>query len=287
MKIADNTVKSVKAFFHSELGSIYDENEINNFISWLFYFEKKWTKSQILLNLEERLSESELVYLMKLVKRLKNHEPIQYIIGETEFADCRIIVNPSVLIPRPETEELVYEIKKRLAPNQNVQIIDLCTGSGCIALGLKKQMNHCNVAGIDISEEAIETAKKNATLNQLEVQFLLGDVLNEIPPSNQKYNVIVSNPPYVLEKEKKMMSANVLNFEPHLALFVTDDDPLIFYRIIIEKWGPLLLSGGIFAFEINEAYGTAMVNLFDDRYFQVELVKDMQEKPRMLFAKKQ
>lgn len=288
MKIADNTLKSVKAFFHSELGPIYEENEINNFISWLFYYHKNWSRSMILLNLNERLSESELLIFMKALKRLKNHEPIQYIIGETEFADCRILVNPSVLIPRPETEELIYEIKRRIGNEGSVNIIDLCTGSGCIALGLKKQLNNvAKVTGLDISKEAIDLAQKNAELNQLEVAFSVKDVLNDPVEHNGFYEVIVSNPPYVLEKEKALMSENILNHEPHLALFVSNDDPLLFYRTIIQKWEKLLLKGGFFAFEINEAYGTEMVNLFDDRYFQVELVKDMQNKPRMLFAKKQ
>lgn len=287
MKIADNSIKSVKAFFHSELGTFYDENEINNFISWLFYYHKKWSKSQILFNLNERLSESELLIFIKAIKRLKNNEPIQYIVGETEFADCRILVNPSVLIPRPETEELVYEIKKRLGNNVGVKIIDLCTGSGCIALGLKKQIEDSEVDGLDLSKEAIETAQKNAQLNELKVNFKVEDVLKYIPKEGESYQVIVSNPPYVLEKEKALMQENVINHEPHLALFVSDDDPLLFYRTILKNWEKSLVKGGFFAFEINEAYGTEMVNLFDSRYFEVELIKDMQEKPRMLFAKKQ
>lgn len=286
MKLADNSIKTLKSFFHSELGEFYDENEINNFFYWLFYQENKWSRADVQLNLNERLSESELLIFFKYLKRLKNFEPIQYILGEVEFAGCKISVNSEVLIPRPETEELVFKIIERVNKNKMNRIIDLCSGSGCIALGLKKNLNQSEVSGIDVSITALDVAIANAKKNNLEISFTENDLLTFIPNENEKYDIIVSNPPYILNSEKMAMFPNVLNFEPHLALFVEDDDPLIFYKQIINNWSMNLSENGFFAFEINERYATEVVNLFDVRLFHVELVEDMQGKPRMVFAKK-
>jgi release factor glutamine methyltransferase len=283
MKLADNTLKTARDFFYKELEPIWGE-EVNS-LFFIWWNEKKgWTRSEIQLNVNERLSESELLEFLKAIKRLKNQEPIQYILGSVPFGDCKILVDSNVLIPRPETEEIVYTTLKLLRNLNFPVILDLCTGSGCIALAIKKNYPEATVYGVDFSNEAIQMAIKSAQLNELEVDFFLENVIH---PSKMDYpplDLIISNPPYILEVEKFSMSTNVLDFEPHLALFVNDDDPLLYYRKIIENYTRFLKVGGILVFEINENMARETHQLIENsgEFEQIEVICDLQGKERMV-----
>lgn len=287
MKLADNTLKTARDFFMKELVPVWGEEAPSLFFIW--WNEKKgWSRSEIQMNANERLSESELLDFLRAIKRLKNNEPIQYILGSVPFADCTILVNPDVLIPRPETEEIVYESLKFLKNRHFPLILDLCTGSGCIALGIKKNYPEASVMGVDFSEGAIQLAKKNARLNELDVEFFMEDVLNPTRVEYPPLDMIISNPPYVLEMEKLSMSANVLQFEPHLALFVQDEDPLLYYRKIIENYASLLKDGGYLVFEINENLPEETRELLlRSAYFDsIGEFIDLQGKKRMIYGVK-
>lgn len=258
---------------------------------------------KIALEQELRLSESELLTLHFAVKELLKNRPIQYIIGETEFCGMRFFVNENVLIPRPETEELVEklavssyqfssfrpkrsEVEKSPA---NVSILDIGTGSGCIAISLAKLIPNSDVTAVDVSEKALEVARKNAEANGVNVHFVLDDILNSNVQTHgrasQQFDIIVSNPPYVCESEKSEMRANVLDYEPSTALFVPDNDPLIFYRKILEFAQKTLKPAGEIWFEINEKFGEEMKNLcFVMGFKNVEILKDFRGKDRILRA---
>ena len=222
-----------------------------------------------------------------ILNELSTGKPIQYILGKTEFYGLPFLVNPSVLIPRPETEELVdwaiNSLKTEI--NNSAHIIDIGTGSGCIAISIKKHLPDFKVSAIDISATAIQTATKNAKLNQVEVEFSEEDILNPKATKTKKYKVIISNPPYVTLLDKRQMHTNVTDFEPHNALFVSDDDPLIFYRFIAKFAIKHLDQNGLLFFEINESYGQETVNLLDELGFkEISLRKDLSGKDRMLKA---
>ncbi len=283
MKLADNTLKTAREFFFSELQPIWGDEVNSLFFVW--WNEKKgWTRSEIQLNADERLSESELLEFLKAIKRLKNQEPIQYILGSVPFADCKILVDSNVLIPRPETEEIVYHSLNLLKNVHFPIILDLCTGSGCIALAIKKNYPEATVYGVDFSEEAIRLAEHSAKLNQLEVEFFMEDVLK---PSKTEYpplDMIISNPPYILEMEKLSIHPNVLDFEPHLALFVNDSDPLSYYKRIIENYTRFLKEEGKLVFEINENMGKEIKYLLEDsgKFAEIQVILDLQGKERMV-----
>ena len=213
-------------------------------------------------------------------------EPIQYIFGETDFLDFKIKVTPSVLIPRPETEELVHWIIEKRIPN-NSRILDVGTGSGCIALALKKRLKNCNVFGVDISAEALEVARKNGKINKLHVDFFQADILKWEQIQWEKFDVIISNPPYVRLSEKLEMNNNVLLYEPEKALFVTNEDPLVFYRTIAAFANKYLNEDGKLYFEINEYLAFEMKNLMLGMGFNnVEIKKDINGKNRMIYCEK-
>jgi release factor glutamine methyltransferase len=223
---------------------------------------------------------------LKAITRLKNYEPIQYIIGDTEFYGLVFKVNPSVLIPRPETEELVDWIIKDCEDDKKINILDIGTGSGCIAISLAKNLPNAKVFALDVSNEALKTANQNAINNGVEVEFIEADILSYNSLDIQ-FDLIVSNPPYVRELEKQMMSANVLDHEPHLALFVEDDDALLFYRKITDVAADILKPNGQLFFEINESLGESTKQLLDNsNYKNIELKKDIFEKDRMIKAVK-
>lgn len=230
------------------------------------------------------LSESEKQKIDSIVKRLIKHEPIQYILGETVFYGLTFKVNGSVLIPRPETEELVEWILQE-EKEKNLSILDVGTGSGCIAVTLAKKMEFAKVDAWDISEEALQTANKNAKLNNVSVSYFNRDILNESLTINKKYDIIVSNPPYIIEEEKKIMARNVLDFEPHKALFVDDSNPLLFYEHIAALAKRTLNKGGRLYFEINQEKGEEIVQMLSRRGFEeVELKKDISNNDRMIRA---
>jgi release factor glutamine methyltransferase len=210
--------------------------------------------------------------------------PIQYILGETEFYGLPFYVNESVLIPRPETEELVDWIQKENYKSAELNILDIGTGSGCIAIALRHEFPSSTVDAFDVSEKALETAKQNATHNKLEVNFKAVDILNA-PAFNKKWDIIVSNPPYITENEKDTILSNVLDHEPHLALFVPDNDPLLFYREIAFFAQQYLTPAGKLYFEINRNAGNHTLELLTGMgYRDVELRKDISGNDRMVRA---
>jgi len=214
--------------------------------------------------------------------RLKNFEPIQYILGETEFYGLKLAVNPFVLIPRPETEELVQWIIKSQLP-ENCKILDIGTGSGCIALALKNELKNAEVFGTDISENALVVARQNAIKNNLDVDFFQADILKWEKIDWKTFDVIVSNPPYIRESEKKLIHPNVINHEPASALFVADSNPLVFYRSIAIFAKKQLSGNGLLFFEINENLGSEMKKmLICFGFSEIEIRKDINRKNRMV-----
>jgi len=276
----------LKTHFIKDLSGIYPETEAHSFFSILAEEYLKFTRFQVSVNRDSEVSEINIEKFFKALEKLKIFEPIQYIIGKTEFFSLPFFVNQHTLIPRPETEELVDLIiknKKRAAHNSPMPtILDIGTGSGCIAISLAKNLPNSNVSALDFSEEAIKIARKNAALNNVEVDFFLKDILSaeNLP---RQYDAIVSNPPYVREVEKKMMQQNVLGHEPHSALFVSDQDPLLFYRKISQIAITSLKPNGWLYFEINEYLSVEMHQLLSDLGFtEIEITNDIFEKPRML-----
>jgi release factor glutamine methyltransferase len=230
-----------------------------------------------------------------VLSELKKEKPIQYILGETEFYGLPFLVNENTLIPRPETEELVEWIIKSTKyeiQSTKLRILDIGTGSGCIAISLAKNFPNAEVSAIDVSEKALATAKKNAEINKVEVDFINVDILKindlvELPTSNfqlpTQFDIIVSNPPYVRNLEKAEIKSNVLEYEPHLALFVEDTDALLFYRKIAQLAQQNLSENGKLFFEINQYLGKETVELLEDLGFKnIELKKDIYGNDRMI-----
>ncbi len=284
MKVIDNRAVSVYALFRKELENLYPKEEIETFLFFSFNEYFGFSRSDMVLKKDMRLSESELLKFFRVIRKLKLHVPIQYILGNTEFYGLKLKVNEHVLIPRPETEELVewiitdcgFRIEElRINPqskirNSQLTILDIGTGSGCIAIALKKNMPDAEVYALDISSNALAVAKENAEKNNAEIHFLEGDILNTL--TLEHFNtltpdIIVSNPPYITEAEKPAMSSNVLEHEPHTALFVPDNDALLFYRAILDFAKEKLAAGGKIYFELNSTYAAAVAGLAADKGF--------------------
>jgi len=287
-----NKLKDIVAFFKKELKEYYPDNEIDAITAEVFDHCFKINRQHIALYPNELLSESQIVQLIKLLKRLKTYEPLQYIIGYTDFLDLKIKVNPSVLIPRPETEELVLWIEKELKKGrvEEASILDIGTGSGCIALALAQKLPGVSVSGFDKYQEAIDVAIENAKLNSLTVNFFVNDLLSishDDPLLYEQWDIWVSNPPYVTLSEKKQMHDNVLKYEPLDALFVKNDEALIFYERISTLAQKALKPGGKLFFEINEHKGQAVRKLLEDKDFSnVTIKRDIHEKERFVKAVK-
>jgi release factor glutamine methyltransferase len=271
--------------------TIYDQQEINSIKYLVLSDISNLSKAQLRAFQDKELSEDAVQNLKNIIARLQTGEPVQYILGHTEFYGLPFKVNLSVLIPRPETEELVewvlVESQKLKVKSQNIDsVLDIGTGSGCIPITLKKHLPQTQVSGLDISPAALQTARQNAQLNDVEVAFIEADILN---PStairNTQYAIIISNPPYVTEYEKQDMHQNVLNHEPHTALFVPDADPLLFYRAIADFAVEHLQPNGLLFFEINENLGKETVELLAAKGFKdIELRQDMRGMDRMIRA---
>ncbi len=232
-----------------------------------------------------------LVQLREAVKKIQDQVPLQYVTGQAYFMEMEFMVNPSVLIPRPETEELVSMIIAHVKRNENLhqpEILDIGTGSGCIAVSLKHNLPESRVTAVDISEEALSVAAANADIYHTDVEFIRADILDENSwEALPGYDVIVSNPPYVTHLEKQQMLPNVLNYEPHTALFVPDDDPLLFYRAILRFAKSKLCNKGVLWFEINEMYGQELRNMAIDQGFsEVNIIFDFRGKSRFLQCSK-
>lgn len=272
-----------KEKFTESLKEEYPPQEVNSFFNLLTEEFLGMTRLQVAIDPEKEITQPKLRKLEDALHRLQEHEPVQYILGETEFFGLTFKVDNNVLIPRPETEELVewiLEDTMNLAQPE-VRILDVGTGSGCIAISLAKNLPNAKVTSIDISEGALKIAQQNAELNNVKVEFIQQDILEaEILPS--KYHIIVSNPPYVRELEKKEMQENVLNNEPAGALYVKDEDPLLFYRKITALATENLKKGGSLYFEINQYLGEETKALLTNNYFTASLKKDIFGNDRML-----
>jgi release factor glutamine methyltransferase len=268
----------------SALEGLYPETEIRSFSYLIIEKLTGLTRTEIIVNKNTFFSDEQRYIIECFIGKLKNFIPIQYILGETEFFGLIFNVNASVLIPRPETEELVDWVLSENDRNASLQLLDIGTGSGCIAIILKHEFKAATVVAFDISEAALKTAQSNAKRNKLHVNFQKVDILN-VGEIDQKWDIMVSNPPYVLENEKQKMHPNVLNYEPHLALFVPDNDPLLFYRRIAQFARKQLKSEGKLYLEINREFGSATVDLLTELGFSnVELRKDISGNNRMIRA---
>lgn len=278
-------IKDYRAKFIHELSLIYDIGEAESFFYLILEEKNHLKRIDLALNLDLNFSVEEIQYWNSILEDLKKEIPIQYLLGKTSFYGLVFDVNKDVLIPRPETEELVewiIESQKSETGVENFKILDIGTGSGCIAISLAKNIPNAQVFAIDISEKALATAQKNADINEVNVIFLLKNIL-ETDDLEQKFDIIVSNPPYVRELEKLEIKKNVLHNEPHLALFVDDNDALIFYRKIAELAQKCLSPNGQLFFEINQYLGKEMVELLENMNFKnIELRKDIYGNDRMI-----
>jgi release factor glutamine methyltransferase len=269
--------------FRKELRDFYSSQEIEGFIRHIFYTLRGYSLTDLVLKTSERLNDEEITKINHCIDRLKHFEPIQYITGQTEFYGLRIKVNPYVLIPRPETEELVRWIVTDFKKSPG-KVLDIGTGSGCIALALKRSFGKSTVSGCDISRDAIETAITNANDHQLKIRFFIADILAWKKFQEwEKVDVIVSNPPYVPESEMKLMNKNVIDFEPHTAIFVHDNNPLLYYSHIISFSRNWLKPAGKLFFEVNRQYVSQIQDLFlNSGFVNVEIRTDINGKPRMV-----
>lgn len=286
MKVPSNLVRDIRSYYREQLCSIYDRDEANAMILVLFEHYLNIDRVKMALEPGLRLSESEMLKIHFAVKDLLKNKPIQYIIGETEFCSLKFKVNENVLIPRPETSELVDAIVESLKSKvkSHCSILDIGTGSGCIAISLAKMLHRSKVYALDISEKALQVAKENAINNNVNVTFIHDDILALTKTQTlTKFDIIVSNPPYVRELEKAEMRDNILKWEPHNALFVSDDDPLIFYRSILGFANTHLNENGEVWFEINEFLGKEMTSLCKELGFSnFEIFKDFRGKDRFI-----
>lgn len=271
-------IQQFKKEFFESLNSLYPITEIQSFFNILIEHQLHLSRIDVALKPDYNIENSVLEFLQNALCNLKKHIPIQHIIGETEFFGLTFKVDSNVLIPRPETEELVSWIlnnSKIPTSNSKLSILDIGTGSGCIAISLAKNLPNAEVYALDISAEALKIAKENAKTNNVKIHFMGADILNlkELP---YKFDIIVSNPPYVRELEKDQMQENVLEHEPHLALFVKDNDPLLFYDKIADFSKTNLLKNGQLYFEINQYLGNETVELLSKKDFQnIALKKDI------------
>lgn len=290
MFVQTNTIQAVKAYFKSRLNSQFSESELNFMLREAIVQRLDISRSEYLFSDDQLLSESDLLYFRSIVKRLINQEPFQYIIGTTEFFGLELITDSRALIPRPETEELVQWISEEYGSSDSLQIADICTGSGCIALALKSTLKKASVLATDFSEVAINLANENAKLVGLEIETMFLDATTNdlIPGKNENsFDCWVSNPPYIPYTDQSEMAANVLDFEPHMALFVENEDPLIFYKKISENAFDYLKSGGKLFFEIHERFATETKAVLEERGFvNIQLRKDLQGRDRMLQGQK-
>lgn len=284
MFVSSNNLKDLLTYFKRKLKSIYDEAEVENIFFLVCDEVFQCSKIQVINN-DIRLSESDLLRVKSIVDRLLNNEPIQHIIGHTYFFDCLIKVSADVLIPRPETEELVDLIIKMHHQSSELSILDIGTGSGCIPIALKKKLKSANLTAIDVSKKALELALENAKNNQVEINFLNIDIFSSEAMNLPVFEIIISNPPYIPVSDKLTMHKNVLDFEPDLALFVTDNAPLIFYERIIELSKSKLTFGGKLYFEIHHNFGTQVKQLLlDNNFSSVKILKDLQGQERFCIA---
>ena len=291
------TIKQYRAHFNESLKHLYPTSEIDSFFFIILEEYMGFKRIDIVLKSDFNIDQKSLNLMQIATKQLEQEIPIQYIIGKTEFFGLPFNINKEVLIPRPETEELVERVIKEVSliktyktdsnettNEKQLKILDIGTGSGCIAISLKKEIPSSKISAIDVSNEALRVAKKNALLNKVDINFIHLDIL-KTNNLDKLYDVIVSNPPYVRELEKKEMKNNVLNNEPHLALFVDNKNPLLFYNKIAELAKNFLTKNGQLHFEINQYLGKETVILLAEKGFKnIQLKKDIFGNDRIISA---
>jgi|688.fasta_scaffold04303_13 release factor glutamine methyltransferase len=282
MRVATNSVNAVMEQYQRDLEGLYPLSEVRAIAAAVFHHALGWDLIRVLMDRDAALSESELLRVYMPLKRLRTGEPLQYVLGETGFHGLTIGVDPSVLIPRPETEELVDLIRRSaIAPSR---VVDIGTGSGCIALALKQIFPEAQVTGVDVSDQALLRAMDNGRRNALDVTWLCGDIL-QADMALPAADLIVSNPPYVPRAEESSLGLHVRAHEPHLALFVEDVDPLLFYRAIAEKALKALGPGGVLWFEGHHLHSSQVASLLDDMgYHGVQCINDLSGSPRFVRA---
>jgi release factor glutamine methyltransferase len=291
------TIKQHRAHFNKSLKHLYPTSEIDSFFFLILEEYMGLKRIDIVLKSDFLIDKKSLNLMQIATKQLEQEIPIQYIIGKTEFFGLPFHVNKEVLIPRPETEELVEQVLKKVSliktcnssknetiKEKQLKVLDIGTGSGCIAISLKKQLPSSEVSALDVSNKALRVAKKNAFLNNVDINFVHQDILktNDL---DKLYDVIISNPPYVRELEKKEIKNNVLNNEPHLALFVDNKNPLLFYNKIAELAKKFLIKNGQLHFEINQYLGKETIKLLAEKGFKnIQLKKDIFGNDRIITA---
>ena len=286
LRFKSNRVRDILNLFHEELDVLYGNGEVGVFCEMLFEAWLGWDKVRLLTSKEQTIDQSDLLRFHWALEDLKACRPIQHIIGHTDFCGCRIAVSPDVLVPRPETEEMVQWIVRSLEfGTRTPNILDLCTGSGCIAIALKKAFPEAQVTAVEVSEKALVVAKENAHANGTDITFLQADILSSPFTSHlSPLTLIVSNPPYVRDSERAQMRRNVLDYDPALALFVPDDDPLQFYSSIADMAKQHLAKDGLLVVEINEALAEETCSLLRDHDFSPEVHEDYRGKSRWVSA---
>jgi release factor glutamine methyltransferase len=282
----ENTLGSLRELYREILDSMYDKLEVDAL--WKYSLEDKLSIKTDLNSLSEPiLTESNLNTIIPVLERLASGEPYQYVIGEVEFYSCKLKVDRRVLIPRPETEELCELVLKENDTEEVLSVIDLGTGSGCIPIALKRKSPAWKVDALEVDDGALALAKENAALNNLEIGFQQLDLLSINSCLSSTYNIIVSNPPYIAEKEADKIKKNVLVYEPHLALFIANEDPLLFYRKMLDIGQQSLVKGGRFYFEFNEKYGAEMTDLMKEKgYADIRIIQDLSGKNRFAVCTK-
>ena len=282
MKSNIQTIKDIRSYLVSELAEIYPQEEIYALNSIIIKTLFRVSGLHVLTMPQTHITKKQGERIISICRELKRGKPLQYILGETSFYNCVIRITPDVLIPRPETEELVDLVIK---DNKDFTgtILDVGTGSGCIAVALAVNIKGSKVIGIDNSEGAIRIAEENAILNDASARFIRTDIFNPDLKAAGNIEMIVSNPPYVRESEKALMMSNVLEYEPHTSLFVADSSPLVYYHAILAIAERVLIPGGKVYFEINEAMGKGMVELMNSSgYNEVCVIKDINNKDRFV-----
>lgn len=283
-------LKEFRNHFNNQLSTVFPQTEIDSFFFLLIEKELDLKRIDVALNNQLHIPEEKFKHLYNSLSRLKSQEPIQYILGETEFFGLPFIVNKQTLIPRPETEELVEWIISEVTKHKSnvtssvveksLAILDIGTGTGCIPISLAKNLPNATITAIDISSEALKIATQNAEINDVKIDFIEHDILS-INQLSEKFDIIISNPPYVRELEKAEIQPNVLENEPHLALFVEDENPLIFYKKIAELAKNHLKENGVLFFEINQYLAKETIEMLTEKGFKTELKKDIFDNDRM------
>ena len=286
MKVKSNKISDMYLFYHEQLQDIYSKDEINELLYISFSHVLNFSREDMQLRKDEFLNQSDLIIVYDIAKDLATKKPIQYVLNEAWFYGEKYFVNENVLIPRPETEELV-----ELICNENkltaLTLLDIGTGSGCIPISIKKKKSNWNVHAIDVSKTALEVARKNSADLKTAISFYEIDMLKTQSIENLMFDIIVSNPPYIAKNEAHTMNDNVLEFEPHLALFVENNDPLLFYKVIADFAQANLNQGGKLYFEINQRLGKEVIELLERKCFSnVLLHKDLSGNDRMVSANK-